>query len=173
MPGRSETLMSRYSFGLPKRVDARHRRHDDDVVAFEDRGRGGVPQLLDLGVDVRFLLDIGIRGRDIGLGLIIIVVAHEELHAVFREELAELRAELRGQRLVVRDDERRALRALDDVRHRERLAGARDAQQHLVAVALLDAVHQRVNRRRLVARGLVIGLQFKLGHGRASSKIRN
>ena len=50
------------------------------------------------------------RGRpgDVRLGLVVVVVGDEVLDGVFGEELAELVAELGGQRLVVRDHERRA-----------------------------------------------------------------
>ena len=45
--------------------------------------------------------------RDVRLGLVVVVVADEVLDRVVREELAELRVELRGERLVRRDHDRR------------------------------------------------------------------
>ena len=69
----------------------------------------------------------------------------------FREELAELVAELRGQRLVVGDHERRAADLLDDPRHRRGLAGAGRAEQRLVALARLERRGERLDRLRLVA----------------------
>src|SRR5688572_30482262 len=39
----------------------------------------------------------------------------------------------------------------DDVRHRERLAGARDAHQALGALVLADAADELVDRLRLIA----------------------
>jgi hypothetical protein len=48
--------------------------------------------------------------RDVGLGLVVVVVADEVLDRVVREELAELAVELRRQRLVGREHERRAAR---------------------------------------------------------------
>jgi hypothetical protein len=75
-----------------------------------------VPQPLDLGVDRRVLLDEGVGLRDVGLGLVVVVVADEVLDGVVRHELAELGRELRRERLVVREHERRALHLLDRAR---------------------------------------------------------
>ena len=54
---------SRYSSGSTQAVDARHRR-DDDHVAPGEQGRGGrVAQPVDLVVDRRVLLDVGVARR--------------------------------------------------------------------------------------------------------------
>src|SRR5207249_10366754 len=77
---------------------------------------------------------------------------------VLREELAELVAELRGERLVVRDDECRALELLDRPRHRRRLARARRTKDCLEAVAGGDRGCDLPDRTRLVAhRGIHVG----------------
>ena len=55
----------------------------------------------------RVLLDVEVGLRDVRLGLVVVVVGDEVLDRVVREELPELVAELRGERLVVRDHERR------------------------------------------------------------------
>ena len=139
-------------------VDARHRRDDDDVVAFEQRARRRVAHAVDLLVDRGFLLDIGVGARDVGLRLVVVVVRDEILDRVVRKERLELAVELRGQRLVRREDQRGALRLLDHLRHREGLARAGDAEQHLGAVVALDALDQVADRLRLVALGLEVGL---------------
>ncbi len=59
-------------------------------------------------------------------------------------------------------DQRGAIGLRDDVRHREGLAGARDALQRLFLVAPVQAVHQGGNGFRLVAGGLVRRYQFKM-----------
>jgi hypothetical protein len=66
------------------------------------------------------------------------------------QELAELVAELRGQRLVVRDQQSRALDLLDDPAHRRRLAGSGRAEQRLEAFASLQALGELLDRLRLV-----------------------
>ena len=111
-------------------------------------------QALDLVIDGGILFDIRIRLGDIGLRLVIIVVRNEIFHGVFREKLAELRAELGGKRLVVRKHQRGPVEVGDDVRHREGLAGAGDAEQDLIAQTHLKPLRQLLNRLRLVAGGL-------------------
>ena len=113
-------------------VDARHARHHQHVVALEQRLRGRMAHLVDLVVDRRVLLDVRVGRGHVRLGLVVVVVADEVPHGVLREERAELVVELGGERLVRRDDEGRLVHVRDDVRHRERLAAARDAEQHLV-----------------------------------------
>ncbi len=107
--------------GRAEAVDAGDARDDQDVAPGQQRGRGRVPQPFDLVVHRRVLLDVGVGLRDVGLGLVVVVVAHEVLDRVLREHLAELVGQLRGQGLVRRDHERWALHALDEVRHGERL----------------------------------------------------
>ena len=104
----------------------------------------------------RFLLDEGVGARDVGLRLVIVVVGDEILDRVFREEFLELGIELRGQRLVRRQDQGRALRLLDHLGHGEGLAGAGDAEQHLGAVVVVDALDEVLDGGRLVAGRLEI-----------------
>ena len=108
-------------------------------------------QPVDVVVPGRVLLDVEVGLRDVRLGLVVVVVGDEVLDRVRREELAELVAELRGERLVVRDHERRALQLLDDPGHRRRLAGAGGAEQRLVALARLEGARDLLDRPRLVA----------------------
>ena len=135
-------------------VDARDGGDDDDVVALQHRARRGVAHAVDLFVDRGFLLDIGVGARHVGLGLIIIVVGDEILDGVVGEEALELPVKLRRERLVGRQDQRRPLRRLDHLGHRERLARAGDAQQHLIALLRLHPLDQLPDRLRLVALGL-------------------
>ena len=94
-----------------------------------------------------FLLDVGVGARHVGFGLVVVVVADEVLDRVVGEEALELAVELGGQRLVGGEDQRRALGLLDDLRHGEGLARAGDAEQHLVALAVRDAVDELGDRR--------------------------
>jgi hypothetical protein len=122
-----------------------------------------VAHAVDLLVDRRFLLDIGVGPRDIGLGLVVIVIGDEIFDGVVREERLELAVELGGQRLVGGEDQRRALRRLDHLGHGKGLAGAGDAEQHLGALARFasnaaDALDELVDGLRLVAGGLELRL---------------
>ena len=114
-------------------VDAGDGGDHDHVAAGEQRVGGRVPQPLDLVVDRRVLLDVGVRLRDVRLGLVVVVVGDEVLHRVVRQQLAELVGQLRGQRLVRRHHQGRALQPLDQPGGRGGLAGAGGAEQHDVA----------------------------------------
>ena len=70
-------------------VDAADRGDDDHVVAFQQGPRGAVAHAVDGLVDLRFLFDIGIAARHIGLGLVVIVIADEIFHRIFGKEALE------------------------------------------------------------------------------------
>ena len=145
--------------------DRAHRGDDHHVAAGEQRGRGGVAQPVDLLVDRRVLLDVEVLARDVGLGLVVVVVGDEVLDGVGREVRPELVAELRRQRLVVGEDQRRPLQLLDRRRHRHRLAGAGGAQQRHPARAGLDGLRDALDRRRLIRGGRVDGVELEGRHG--------
>ena len=123
-----------------------------DVAPLEHALGRRQAHLLDVLVDRAVLLDEEVALRDVGLGLVVVVVADEVLDRVLREELAELAVELRRERLVRREDDRRPADLGDHVGHREGLAGAGDAEQRLERQAVADALDQALDRGRLVAR---------------------
>jgi hypothetical protein len=65
-----------------------------------------VAEPVDVVVPRGVLLDVEVGLRDVRLGLVVVVVRDEVLDRVVREELPQLVAELGGERLVVRDQER-------------------------------------------------------------------
>ena len=138
--------------GRAQAVDARDRGDDQRIGPRQQRLRRRMAQPLDLVVDRGVFLDVGVGVRDVRFGLIVVEVRDEILDRVVGKEIAELGAQLRGERLVVAEHQRRLLHELDDPRHRHRLAAAGHAQQRLRAVAAQDACGQRVGRRGLVAR---------------------
>src|SRR5579883_2904338 len=62
------------------------------------------------------------------------------------------------------EHQRRPSQALDDLRHGERLPRAGHSQQNLVLFPVLEAPHQRVNSRLLIAARLVIDAEAERGH---------
>ena len=104
--------------------------HDTDATmtvsraAKERRGRGQA-QPVDLLVDLRLFFDKGVGTRDVRFRLVIVVVADKVFDRVVGEELAHLAVKLRGQCLVVGDDQRRLLHLLDHLRHGVGLAASR------------------------------------------------
>src|SRR5439155_666328 len=124
-------------FRRAEAVYARDGRNDHDIAAFEKRPRGGKTHPVNLIVDGGFLLDVRVGRGDVGLGLVVVVVADEVFGRVLREESTEFVIQLRRQRLVVGQDERRPLQTVDDLRHRERLSRSGYAQQYLVLLAIV------------------------------------
>ena len=119
---------------------------------------------VDRVVHDRVLLDVRVRRRDVRLRLVVVVVRHEVLDRVVREELPELLVELRSQRLVVGQDQRRPLHLLDDIGHRECLPGPRDAEQHLVLVAAHDAIDELLDSLWLITGRGEGGAELEVGH---------
>ena len=77
------------------------------------------------------------------------------------KELFELGVKLRGERLVVRNDERRPIELADDIGHRECLSRTGHAEQRLMAIARLDRLDQLRDRLPLVAPRLVVRFELK------------
>src|SRR6185437_9169459 len=142
--------------GRAKAINARDRCHDYHVAPLEERTRGAHAQLVQLVVDRGLLLNICIARGDIGFRLVIIVVADEIFDGILRKKRPELVEKLRRERLIVRQDDGRPIDRLDYLRHRERLARAGDAQQHLVPLAILHPVHELRDGLRLIPAWLVI-----------------
>jgi hypothetical protein len=159
-------------------VDARDRRHDDDVPAREQREGRRVTHAVDLFVDHRVLLDVRVRGGNVRLGLVIVVVRDKVVDRVLGKEVLELPVELRGEGLVGSDDERRPVHLLDDIGDREGLAGAGDAEEHLAPVLAVETGRELADRARLVAGRNVLrdelesgGGAFALGHPECRSRL--
>ncbi|MBT9149380.1 MAG: hypothetical protein DDT28_00803 [Dehalococcoidia bacterium] len=148
-------------------VDAGDRGGDDHIVPAEQRAGGRVTELIDLFVDVGFLFDVGIGAWDVGLGLVVIVVADEVFHGVVGEELAELGAKLCCQGLVVRENQGGFLHLGDDIGDGEGLARSGYAEQDLMLVPVPEPGDELLDRLGLIAGGVEVGGKFKFGHSLA------
>ena len=151
-------------------VDARHAGDDDDIVPLEKGPRRGQPQPVDLVVDDGFLLDVGVRRRHVRFGLVVVVVADEELHGIPRKESTELLIQLRRERLVVHHHQRGPIHAREDLRHREGLAGPGDTEQDLGPVAARKPFDQLRNGRGLVTPKLEVAFELER-RGRRNRRI--
>src|SRR5262249_19164177 len=155
------------SLGRADAVDAGDRRDDDHIAALEQRTRGAHTKLVELVVDGGFLVDVQVRGGNVGFGLVVVVVAHKVFDGVFWEEGLELVVELRGKSFVVGQHQGGAVDRFGGFGPGEGFARAGDTEQNLVLVAPLETTDQVVDRRGLVATRLVIAAELKF-HARAS-----
>jgi len=137
--------------GRAEAVDAGDGGHHHHVPACEEGVGGGVAQPLHLLVDGGVLLDEGVRLRDVGLGLVVVVVGDEVLDRVVRQQLTELVGQLCRERLVLHHHEGGPLQPLDQPRGRGRLAGAGGAQEDDVLLPRLDALGELRDGGGLVA----------------------
>ncbi len=110
-----------------------------------------MPELVDLVVNLRVLLDIGIGRRNIGFRLIVIVVADEVFDRVIREELAKLREELSSESFVMAENQRRLVHLLNNVCHRVGFSGPGRTQKNLSSLAVPQAANQCLDGSRLIA----------------------
>ena len=157
-------------FGGAQAVDAGDRSHDDHIAPCQQGMGRGMAQFVDIVVDGRIFLDVGVRGGHIGFRLVVVVITDEILHSVLREKFAELVVELGGQRLVGGQHQRRASAAGNDIGHGEGLAGAGHAQQNLFRHAGFQIGHQGIDGLRLVTCGDIgaMELERRLVHHRSS-----
>ena len=116
--------------------------------------------------------DVDVALRDVGFGLVVVVVADEIMDGVAREEGAELLVELGGQRLVVGQHQRRFAELGDHITRRKCLAGARRSEQGLARPAVAEALDELGDGLGLIAGGLEFAGQLELGgHVRPGSRI--
>ena len=148
-------------FGGAQAVDAGNRSHDDHIAPCQQGMGRGMAQFVDIVVDGRIFLDVGVRGGHIGFRLVVVVITDEILHSVLREKFAELVVELGGQRLVGGQHQRRASAAGNDIGHGEGLAGAGHAQQDLFRNTGFQVGHQGIDGLRLVACGDIGAMELE------------
>ena len=154
-------------------VEARDARHHDHVAAARQQRRHGIePHLLDLVVDRKVLCDVGVRGRELGFGLVVVVVGDEILDGVLRKEVLEFAVELGCEGLVVAQHQCRPVQLGDDVGHRECLARPRDTQQRVVLRSVADRADQLRDRLRLVAHRGVVRYEFEIHRDKVNHKTR-
>jgi len=130
---------------------------------------GRVAELVDLLVDRRVLLDIGVGAGYVGLGLVVIIIAHEILDGIGGEKALELRVQLGRQGLVVGDDQGGTLDGLNNVSNGKCLPRPGDTEQYLVGEIRLYSLHQPGNGPWLVSPGRIFRYELKGLHQRLLS----
>ena len=127
--------------GIADAVDRGNGGHDHRVIAFQQGFGCRQAHLLDVLVDAGILLDEQVTRRNVRFRLVVVVIRHEVLDRIFREELAHFRIELRRQRLVGRHDDRRPPGNGDHVGHGVGLTGSGHAEQRLESQAVAETLH--------------------------------
>jgi len=128
-----------------------------------------VTEFVDLLVDRRVLLDVGVGAGDVGFGLVVIVIAHEILDGISGEKALELPVQLGRQGLVVGDDQGGTLNRLDELSNGKCLTRPGDAEQYLLWEIGLHSLHQPGNGPWLVSPGRIFRYEFKGLHRRLLS----
>ena len=118
-------------------------------------------QFFNFIIDGGVLGNVGVRAGNVSLWLVIIIVADKIFHRIFREKLLKFAVKLSGQSFVVGDYQSRPLGAGNYIGHGKGFAAAGYAQQCLVSLTCRQASAESVHRLGLVARQLVITMQFK------------
>ena len=95
------------------------------------------------------------------------------LYGVLRKETLHLLVELGCQRLVMTQNQGRAIAVGNDICHRKRLSRTCDTQQHLSRRTGTQSVHQRCDRLRLVSGWFICTLQFEHFGDKGTTKNSN
>ena len=104
-------------------VQAADRRNHNYIPTLKKCGGCAVTQTVDLLINGRILLDIGIRVGNICFRLIIIIVGDKILHRVIGEKLTEFCAELCCQGLIVGKNQGRLIDFFNNRSHGKGFAG--------------------------------------------------
>ena len=148
-------------FRRAKAVDTGHGRDNDNIPARQQGMGSRVPELVDVVVDGRVLLNIRIGRGNIGFRLIIVVVADEIFNGVFRKQRTEFIVKLCCQGLVRGKHQRGPVDLSDDVGHGEGLPRSGNTKQDLILDARFDVGSELLDGRRLIACGDVFGPQLE------------
>ena len=87
--------------GTSQTIDTGHRGHDDNILSLRQRRCCRMAQLIDLVVDGGILLDICVRGRDVSLRLVVVIVADKVFHRIIGKKFLHFRIKLGCQRLIM------------------------------------------------------------------------
>jgi len=74
-------------FGRAQAIDAAHAGDNHAVAALEQALGGGKAQLVELVVDGGFFFDVDVTRRNVGLGLVVVVIADEVFDGVRGKKL--------------------------------------------------------------------------------------
>ena len=88
-------------FGRSEAVDAADGGDDDDIGAADECAGGKESESVDFLIDGGIFFDVDVALRDVGFGLVVVVVTDEVGDGVIWEEIAEFGVELSGESFVM------------------------------------------------------------------------
>ena len=141
----------RVAFRLSDPVDGRDGRNQNRVAPLKDTFGGRKAHLLDMLVDGCILFDKKISRRNIGLGLVVVVVADKVLDGIIREKIPHFRIKLSRKRFIGRHNQCGNADPGNDIGHGKGLAGPRDPEKRLSRQALFYPLSEFLNRLSLIA----------------------
>ena len=106
-------------------------------------------------VDVGILFDIRIGLRYVGFRLVVVVIRNEIAHRIVWHEFTELGAQLRRQRFIRFNDQRRALQTFNKPCCGGGFASSGGAHEHYIVLTVFNAFRKLFNRLGLVAARLI------------------
>jgi hypothetical protein len=146
---------------IAETIDRGNGGDDDRVRPLEECLGCRQAHLLDVLVSRSILLDVGVGGRHIRFGLVIVVVGNEILDRVAREERTKLTVQLCGKGLVVREDHGGTLHPLDDLGGCHGLPASRHPEERLVRKALIYSLDEPLDRLGLIPGRCIIGFELE------------
>ena len=112
-------------------------------------------------VDGRIFFNKEVPLRYVSFRLVVVVIAHEVLHRVIREEVSHFRVELGSKGFIRRHDQRRQTGSSDNVCHRVSFAASSHTKQRLGRKAVFNAFDELFDGLRLISGRLKWLMQFK------------
>ena len=117
-----------------------------------------MPHFIDFIVDGGVFFNIGIGLGQVGLGLVIIVIADKIPHRVIREKRFKLIVKLSRKGFIMSEHQSRFLHLFYDVGNGISFSGTRYSEQSLGAWAGSQALDQFFDGLGLVSRRLIVGV---------------
>ena len=137
-------------------VNAGNRCHDQHISSAGQQGRSSrKTELFDFIVDAQVFFNVGIAGRDVGFGLVIVVVGHEVFYGILRKELPEFSIQLCCQGFVVAQYQGGFLHLFHHIGHGKGFSCSGSSQERLKGDSGLNALGDFCNSHGLIAQRLI------------------
>ncbi len=117
--------------------------------------------LINCIINRRVLFYIAVRLRDIGFGLVVVIVGDKILNSIFGKKLLEFTEKLRCQGFIGRDYQGWSLNLLNYICDCERFTGTGHTEQNLAFKAVFHAFYQLADGLGLISGRCKGGIKLK------------